>query len=458
MTEVKYTRVNVSTNTSTPRYNEFDERYGEIDMQLPSNLISNVEKVKAVEMAVMKMAVPLAQLPALSLPLTPWTNGNLLSTRGIVSIFPFEYDRDGQLVGPPSGIFRSSIIPVVLSTPAAHALEIGDVTKAQQMEISRGYHDFGSIAEFLNALSTAVMRCVDYNINLNTTEKHVADIEFVCKSDNTLELNYTPRYPPDITGNSTAIARIAPFGFSGSVEHFTTISTPEYVKPDPISNMRSSTNKTYGYYFIVSKRIADTLPSLPWIKVNNAILPDNIRQTYWSSFLQQMDPGAEDVFYILDTKQATLEIQSNFLTCSNPTFGTYHCDCLSYDFPFSDAISITNIQSIVLTMNGTSVNQQVYPINIRQGSVVKAGSQTTTVPVIEVYYPFWNRPSDLTTVMVISREVFSSAAPIKIDKSVLKERTIKFKLYYITSEGDMREMMIPRGVPFNFQICFALYY
>lgn len=457
MTDVKYTRVNVSSNTSVPRFNEFNERYGEIDLQLPSNLISNIEKVKSVEMAVMKMAVPLSELPVVSLPLTQWTNNNLLSTRGIVSIFPFEYDRDGQLVAPPSGIFRSSIVPVVVSTPAAHALEIGDVAKAQEMEISRGYHDFGSIAEYLKAISTAVMRCVDYNINLNTTEKHVADIEFVCKSDNTLELNYIPRYPPDRTGNTTAISRIAPFGFPDSVEHFSTISTPEFVKTEPISNMRASTNKTYGFYFIVNKRIADTLPSLPWIKVNNAILPAHIKQTFWTSFLNQMDPGAEDAFYILDTKQATLEIQSNFLTCSNPTFGTYSCDCLSYDFPFSDAISVTDIQSIVLTMNGTTMNQQVYPVNIRRGTVMQANSQTTTIPIIEVYYPLWNRPSDLTTVMVISREVFSSAAPIKIDKSALLERSIKFKLYYITSEGDMREMMIPRGMPFNFQLCFALY-
>ena len=106
MTDVKYTRVNVSSNTSVPRFNEFNERYGEIDLQLPSNLISNIEKVKSVEMAVMKMAVPLSELPVVSLPLTQWTNNNLLSTRGIVSIFPFEYDRDGQLVAPPSGIFR----------------------------------------------------------------------------------------------------------------------------------------------------------------------------------------------------------------------------------------------------------------------------------------------------------------------------------------------------------------
>ena len=65
----EYVRVNVSSATSPSRSNVYADKIAEVEMLLPSNLISVADKVDTANMAIMKLFVPMAAVPQNSAPL-----------------------------------------------------------------------------------------------------------------------------------------------------------------------------------------------------------------------------------------------------------------------------------------------------------------------------------------------------------------------------------------------------
>ena len=169
-----------------------------------------------------------------------------------------------------------------------------------------------------------------------------------------------------------------------------------------------------------------------------------------------------DFFYVLNTSYAKVNFQQCNVMYRSGTgtgipldnFPASYGSEIEYNFVESDAVTSSNINSIVLKMDGANLNEQVFPVNISR--ITMNSAQTTTVPIIQVYYPAWNKPSDLTGDLIVSKDVFSSAAPININPQMLKERSLRFKLYYITSKGEMREVCITETTPFCFKLCFEL--
>lgn len=213
-------------------------------------------------------------------------------------------------------------------------------------------------------------------------------------------------------------------------------------------------------------------PSLPWIKISkNMFYSDAIRDVTTSSYVpieRQINPQifidassrgngeSDENLYILDTRQTSASVLTThpYKVLLGSNYEVYKIPEFVLKFTASDAVSLTTINSILLTMNGVVFNQEVYPVNFT--SLSASSAQTGTIPVIENYLPLITRPSDLTTNMIVSRTDFANAAPIKINPSLLKERSIKFKLHYVTKTGEMKEMLIPDDAPFTFQLCFGL--
>ena len=50
-----------------------------------------------------------------------------------------------------------------------------------------------------------------------------------------------------------------------------------------------------------------------------------------------------------------------------------------------------------------------------------------------------------------------NAAPVKINPSLLRERSIKFKVWCVLKDGRMKEVVIPPTSVLSFQVCFELY-
>lgn len=428
MSECQYFRVNISTATSERRVNELGQQYAEVLMNLPANLISlPTERIKSVRAAVMKMQIPLAEVPVSSIPVRDTISGNEVETTGYIGVLPYHLStsNEGNLLIPNS---NSLIVVPLLRRMRAYVYKNAIKPGYDKKEIMMKRHDFENTAEFLDFLN----RNLQESYTIPTYSK--PEMKFVQKSDNTISLIVRPlqrdfAFVPWFTKSMVYEGRTRP-DFNSRIFKQALTGSEQY----------KSYQLTESFFIYVNEEIYKKLPSLPWMKVHR----DNIQS---ASFLAQYD---EDYLYVLNTLQANMSFRKG----ENVFIGGYQTDTIEYNFVQSDAVSTTSISSIILTMDGASFTEQVYPVNF--SVTTKKTAQTTTVPILEVYYPMWTRPSDMTTTMIIARDSFENAAPVKINPYMLKERNLKFKLHYITTEGEMREMYIPLGVPFNFQLCFAI--
>lgn len=431
--EVNYTRVNISTATSPARYNEYGERVGEVEMLLPSNLIS-ANNVESARMAVMKMKVPLTEIPAASLPVTRRSGESfgILETTARIGVINAEVSANGTLeFQSASAITIGNANKVVPVTVVANHINDGVYPDEPSRELSSGIHTFKSMSEFLFYLNGALQQAFDLNYIYSAAERDTCNLAFSCNSDNSITLDaYCGSVDHCVIPHGGMVFNTNPLNMSTS-------SGARYCYPEE-PTVRNN-GRYSGFFIIVNYEIFARIPSLPWIKVKND-----------GRFTDASLVG-DDYFYALDTRQAKINISNCNAILLNRD-ARYIPSKVSYHFVESDALSISDISSIILCMNGGTFNQQVYPINISPQTM--SAAQTTSVPIIEVYYPLWTRPSDTTTEMVISRTEFTNAAPIRINPSLLKERAFTFKLYYITHDGTMHEMYLPVGEPFSFQLCF----
>lgn len=251
-----------------------------------------------------------------------------------------------------------------------------------------------------------------------------------------------------------------------------TVTKTTTTKTYELSEANSDSIKIDPFVIGGNLSLKKMFPSLPWIKISKDMFySDAIRDTTTSSYVpieRQINPQlfidassrgngeSDENLYILDTRQTSASVLTThpYKVLLGSEYEVYKIPEFVLKFTASDAVSLSTINSILLTMNGVVFNQEVYPVNFTSQSASSA--QTGTIPVIENYLPLITRPSDLTTNMIVSRTDFANAAPIKINPSLLKERSIKFKLHYVTKNGEMKEMLIPDDAPFTFQLCFGL--
>lgn len=448
MTDSNYHRVNISTATSPKRYNEFGDMYGEVDMILPSDLVNlNSHTIEKAEMAVMKMQVPLGKLPSATIGVTERGGPNIVITNGMIGVLPIHISQEWR----SANVFENNGMETAFTDTEAvymHAKVFRNAVRSDAIdeEVRVGHHDFQQVNDFLDFLSENLNDVLDNAVDRNRGKP--PKIFFELRSDNTISLTVSPMdsnslimpwfCDPNVTRQGQQVVNS-----ELKLDHEVFI----YDKTADNDPSPPTYAWTEGFFIFVNEAIYKMLPSLPWYKVRKDFIPvDEFRDRYDEEFV-----------YLLNTQTANLKVtpkQHSFYEPNAMQWERWETADFEFNFVESDAMSITSVSSIVLVMNGTAFNQQVYPVNIQNTN--RSQAQTTTVPIIEVYYPLWNRPSDMTTTMVISHEDFSNAAPITINPSLLKERIIKFKLYYITVDGEMREMFIPRGAPFSFQLCFAI--
>ena len=426
-------RVNVTSATSTPRYDAYGERIAEVDMELPANLV-NAKGVSEARMAVTKLKTSLCNIPACSVPVT-YVSENILRTRFKVLAVPVK--SMGGIDNSVYQFFPLTEFPAYfkrgMDLTYNHILvapeHINDPVYPDEakVEAQRKYHNFSRISDFLNVFSDAVTKNILANHKGHTPGEPDCPgyIKFCVGSDNTITLQLDTR-------NTTEIA----LPFSGGLR-YTTGSNPGTTFTASVTRLGSDYQflPTAFYLIGVNKELRDKLPTLPWKRFSNRSEFGN-----WD----------ERHIYFLDTNIANLSLaapETIWFRGSQSAKGVE----LLYHFPESDAITISDVSSIILCMNGADFNNQVLPVNITAGNTHAA--QTTSVPIIDFYFPLWSRPSDMTTEFIVRQDNFSVIAPTVISPSLLRERSIKFKLYYVTGKGDMREMTIPSSSVLAFQLC-----
>lgn len=468
MTETKptYVRVNVSTATSVPEYDENGDRKAEVDMMLPANLISQTDGVKRAEMGVMKMSIPLGNLKGPILPIIEaglTSSGVVVYPRGYVGITKFHFiagDQTSSTVNDGSVVKASNVTRgagYIWYHPLSYKYEYPKMSQPElrilreKLNQTREYQT-SSLHEYLNILSGHVTTCfrnmfVSSYADVATVSKQQPLFHFTVNSDNTISLLVYIKSP------------VFDYSFAQPTPYIVPATDNNLTRQVYGSNLTSVGTRASSWHachelgLFVSKDYADALPTLPWTALVN-------RQDTSSRVASQL--GDSDIVYMLRTDQATIYVHEGPYQCypsqeppagENPLFTV--TKTIEYKFPFADATSLANLQCLALTMNGTAFNQQVYPVNM--SATEMSDAQTMSLPVIDVYYPLWKTPSDLNTNMIVIKENFIDSGPVTIDPSLLKERHIKFKIYCIMNDGKMKEFTIPRNASFSFQLCFALY-
>lgn len=434
----EYVRVNVSSATSPSRYNVYGDKIAEVEMLLPSNLISIADKVDSANMAIMKLFVPMAAVPQNSAPLPPLEEVEVI-TAEVPSKMKIGFICGGW--NGNTGSFHITAHDAYFDSPidhdmttvcfdAKHSHETGEGERWGRYELSNGEHEISSINELLCAINMALqVNLEDFKAD---NDSPIPQISFQVETDNTITLRCLPRGAYTVLPPSMPPVQVdnVPFIFKEGV------GADKYHADNG--------------WIVANEELRNMLPSLPWIKTHIE-LPEG-STVIWPEYV-----------YILDTREANVSITQNYCQImigsagepSSKALTPHYISLVSYHFVASDVMSLTNIASFVVTLDGAAFNQQVYPINFRPATA--SAIQTGTVPIIEVYYPVLSSPAEFTTDLIVAKDSFSNAAPIKINPSLLKERSLKFKVWMILKDGRMKEVVIPANSLLQLQICFELF-
>jgi len=113
------------------------------------------------------------------------------------------------------------------------------------------------------------------------------------------------------------------------------------------------------------------------------------------------------------------------------------------------------IQSFVLVLNGIQCTEEIQPINISQPA---GSSLVSTIPIIENYYSLASTIRDLHDELVVVRDDFNDSAVYKMNTSAGQERSITLSAKYITKDGRLHQMYIPKNGVFSLQLTFGISY
>lgn len=436
MTETSTLRVNITSATADLKKDQWGETIAEVPWDLPSNIVTD-NTITSATMMVTKAKMSLANIPAVTTPVR-YVNFDDTQTNMHVMVIPGFIDSRTKQFIAEENVFFNTLDDIVGRVVRVYPENYGEIPNAKDLENQQGYHKFRSISDFLRTISQTIERNIRDNSSATNIMDKLSFFNFQVESDNTISLVVTPTSEANIP---------VPYHY---FLHNYWDSSREY-STDAIltfhNGQQQDDHLPSCYGICVNKALKDKLYTLPWIKTTKSHLGSN-----WD----------EDFGYILDTSTA------NFSTIANTTIplkrarnagssswtNTSASYCLKYNFIESDAISLNDVNSICLTMSGASLTNQILPVNFP--STQKQAAQTTSIPIIEYYHINWNHPSDTTTDFLIKQDNVTNGAPIRIHPSLLKERNITFKAYYITNSGEMREMTIPSSTIISFQLTFEI--
>ena len=123
-----------------------------------------------------------------------------------------------------------------------------------------------------------------------------------------------------------------------------------------------------------------------------------------------------------------------------------------HDLPI---VVMSPIQSIVMTVSGIQMTQEIQPINMTE---VGGASLVSTIPIIENYYSLAQTLRDLHDELVVTKDSFEDAAVYKLATTSGTERSLTFNVKYITKDGKLHQLYIPENGVFILQLTFGLSY
>lgn len=506
MSERKFLQVNLSSET-TPnagsKIDETGEKLAKVELQLPGNLIGNLNRGKIptrVEMKATKLSVPIDNVPiAFVKRIDAERTSNLF-----IGIIPYGRDlNDGrQLIPDPNSIDSTNlasmaqwwknnimfkrIAPTLVSNYRQPLML--DITKSVEYykTLERMYNGYipiykfsellteinDKIYEIVKIMGIAGFPAIEFGIEGNTVKltERISDPQLynATATDAMIFQKRVTTYSGRIRewvgdGTSTSYTERYmqwimcdgyyqdPAGLQPGAKYG--IDAPRDTRPYPVMS------------FVANHELVDIFHTLPWVEIDTRIYqhPD------WSddyNFISGWERATGDYrMYVLDTTRAAFSTRSedapfycrNYVNASESATTAWNSVpkqlCLEYTFPDVSISSFYQSQAIVLLCNGLDTFNQILPANISTAAGV-----LTTVPVLEVYYPTWSNPSDKSDRLIVVKDTFTNTPTISVVPDSVVNRNISFQMAVYTAEGRLFPLTIPHHSAFIMQVTFELYY
>lgn len=176
--------------------------------------------------------------------------------------------------------------------------------------------------------------------------------------------------------------------------------------------------------------------------------------TYFPSC--EIKDEVDNTFYILDGSDThvTITDPENVGDSANNSTAIGNVR-LSFTWDNLPIVVMSPITSIVLTLQGIQVDQEVQPINIAQPT---GSSLTSTIPVIENFYSLAQTLRDLHDELVVVKDSFDDTATYTVAAQSGSERTLHLSAKYITKDGSLHQIYIPPKGVFSVQLTFGISY
>ena len=216
-------------------------------------------------------------------------------------------------------------------------------------------------------------------------------------------------------------------------------TTPAYVH-----HTRAGPSST-AYYIIAT--VWDITPGEATGYVNNGA-GEKVPRTIVSNWLRTDD------FRYLYTFEEHKSEEVKTETISFDELSTYYGNVkLSFTWNNLPVVVLSPISSIVLTLNGIQVTQEMQPINITQPT---GSSLTSTIPLIENFFSTASTLRDLHDELIVAKETFDDTARCTLARTSGYERTLQIAAKYITKDGKLHQIYIPPNGVFIVQITFGV--
>lgn len=199
--------------------------------------------------------------------------------------------------------------------------------------------------------------------------------------------------------------------------------------------------------------------------IDSVSIPNGGGTIYYYKLLQNTDSlGNTSVNYFESSnsvyKSHIERVDSNFTKTTTKTVtknsAIYSGNvALTFTWENIPMVVLSPIQSIVLTMTGVQLNQEIMPVNIANTTNV-GSSLVSTIPVIQNFFSFAASMRDLHDELVITKEDFDNTATYTVSTTGGQERSIQISAKYITKDGKVHQIYIPRYGVFTVQLIFGI--
>lgn len=453
MTDKVYIKLNTSlstcSNSATLEHNADGDIKGSIELRLPENISS--APCSAIDLQTSKLRLSMANLPVAFVPVNPDSidpnSPDPIPTLLWIGIW-FQHVENNGSITPENSIGSCPATTALINIPRIY--ETLDIAFAKQT----GYLPIRNIETLVSAINTALdlcyTDCLRYPIPVGRV--YIPDFEWHIGEDH-IQISFTN------IGSQTKKA--APFGTPGVVkQEFISSSTPwiayrgsyDRTTGAELWNVdNESYSPTYGFNIIANTNFRNLFHFMPWLR------PINRNDLGYG---QQIAPpaGIPDDMLVhvlnIEAAQCTTERENGIYVwgtqTTNDAFGTR----FRYRWDNMPTILLSPVSSIVILMDGIGVTQQILPINMKQP---QGSSLTTSIPVIENYFPLTTSLRDLHDDLLISRETFDDTALMSVPPHALRARSLNFRAAFITKDGQLYDLYIPPTGTFMLQLTFCLH-